>query len=132
VRLILGVVAYVETNVRVPPCASAALQTIAARRGTSRDETVRRLLSEYVERQEHLDPEERLTHVSTVLRYQLPPFWPKAPSRIGRCGCGCLPVLARGPGLHSRAVRELPELAEEAVRLAMLADRQRVGGPFHP
>jgi hypothetical protein len=40
--------------------------------------------------------------------------------------------LARGPGLHSRAVRELPELAEEAVRLAMLADRQRVGGPFHP
>ncbi|MFI7643354.1 hypothetical protein [Nonomuraea sp. NPDC049400] len=69
----------VETNVRVLPCAYAALQTIVARRGLSRDETVRRLLSEYVERQEHLDPEERLTHVSTVLRYPLPAFWPKAP-----------------------------------------------------
>jgi hypothetical protein len=76
-------VGYVETNVRVPPCASAALQTIAARAGTSRDETIRRLLSEHVERQEHLDPEERLTHVSTVLRYPMPPFSSHTP-RLGR------------------------------------------------
>jgi hypothetical protein len=29
-----------------------------------------------------------------------------------------------GPGLHSRAVRELAKLAAEAVRLAVLSDRQ--------
>ncbi|WP_149265057.1 hypothetical protein [Actinomadura sp. K4S16] len=70
---------YMETNVRILPCVLDALQVIVARRGTSRDGTLRQLLGEHVERQESLDPDERLTHVSTVLRYPRPPFGRRAP-----------------------------------------------------
>ncbi|WP_140158041.1 hypothetical protein [Micromonospora sp. NBS 11-29] len=58
-----------ESNVLVPPCALAALMTVAAREGQSRDEMVRRLLLAHVARQEDLPDGERLTHISTVLRY---------------------------------------------------------------
>ncbi|MEU9420205.1 hypothetical protein [Streptomyces sp. NPDC048272] len=58
-----------ETNVRLPVCAHQALAVIAVRQGTSRDETVRRLLTDHVEAQEAEDPDDRLTHISTVLRY---------------------------------------------------------------
>ncbi|MEU0169023.1 hypothetical protein ABZ214_26830 [Streptomyces iakyrus] len=68
-----------ETNVRLPPCAFDALTAVMARHGTSRDATVRRLLAEHAERQEHADPGDRLTHVSTVLRYPPPPRWRKDP-----------------------------------------------------
>jgi hypothetical protein len=67
-----------ETNVRLPPCAFDALTTVVARHGTLRDATVRRLLAEHVERQEQTDPDDRLTHISTVLRYP-PPRWRKDP-----------------------------------------------------
>lgn len=50
-----------------------------AREGTSRDATVRRLLAEHVERQEQTDADDRLTHISTVLRYPPPPRWRKDP-----------------------------------------------------
>lgn len=40
---------------------------------------MRRLLAEHVERQEHADPDDRLTHISTVLRYPPPPRWRKDP-----------------------------------------------------
>ncbi|MDX3800487.1 hypothetical protein [Streptomyces sp. AK04-3B] len=63
-----------ETNVRLPWCALEALAAIGARRGTSRDETLRQLLSEHVEFQEDLDPDDRLTHISTVLRHPPPPL----------------------------------------------------------
>ena len=46
---------------------------LTARRGISRDEAVRQLLGEHVELQENREPEDRLTHVSTVLRYPAPP-----------------------------------------------------------
>lgn len=58
-----------ETNVRLPVCAHEALAVIVARQGTSRDETIRQLLSDHVEAQEAEDPDDRLTHISTVLRY---------------------------------------------------------------
>lgn len=64
-----------ETNVRLPPCAFEALATVAASKRASRDATVRRLLAEHVERQEQEYPEDRLTHISTVLRYPPPPRW---------------------------------------------------------
>lgn len=70
---------YMETNVRVPFCAFDALAAVAARQGASRDATVRRLLAEHVERQEQVDPDDRLTHISTVLRYPPPPRWRKDP-----------------------------------------------------
>ncbi|WP_326613751.1 hypothetical protein OHA57_00100 [Streptomyces anulatus] len=60
---------YVETNVWLPACALAAVKAIAVRRGLSRDETVRQLLDEHLEAQEHREPDMRLTHISTVLRY---------------------------------------------------------------
>lgn len=63
----------VETNVLVPPCALKALAVVMARNGASRDATVRRLLAEHVQRQEPAHPEDRLTHISTVLRYPPPP-----------------------------------------------------------
>jgi hypothetical protein len=65
--------AHTETNVRLPHGAFDALAAVTIRRGTSRDETVRQLLAEYVEVQEALDPDDRLTHISTVLRYPSPP-----------------------------------------------------------
>lgn len=64
-----------ETNVRLPPCAFDALAVVSAKRGISRDEAVRQLLGEHVELQENREPEDRLTHVSTVLRYPAPPRW---------------------------------------------------------
>ena len=62
-----------ETNVRLPPCAFDALAVVADRRGISRDEAVRQVLGEHVELQENREPEDRLTHVSAVLRYPPPP-----------------------------------------------------------
>ncbi|MFE1443922.1 hypothetical protein [Streptomyces sp. NPDC058739] len=72
-----------ETNVRLPWCAVEALAAVGSRRGTSRDETLRRLLCEHVEFQESRDPGDRLTHISTVLRHPPPPLLRREP-RPGR------------------------------------------------
>jgi hypothetical protein len=48
---------------------------VGSRWGTSRDESVRRLLSAHVARQEQEEPEDRLTHISTLVRYPRPPRW---------------------------------------------------------
>ncbi|MER5698787.1 hypothetical protein ABT255_17705 [Streptomyces mirabilis] len=86
-----------ETNVRLPSCAFEALATVMAREGTSRDATVRRLLAEHIGRQEPEHPEDRLTHISTVLRYPPPPRW-RGDSRTD------LPLRLRLPtGLAERA-----------------------------
>jgi hypothetical protein len=62
-----------ETNVRLPACAVEALGRIVARRRVSRDEALRQILGEHVADQETCDPDDRLTHISTVLRYPAPP-----------------------------------------------------------
>ncbi|MFI6006930.1 hypothetical protein ACIA98_42510 [Streptomyces sp. NPDC051366] len=105
---------FKETNVRLPVCAHQALAVIAARQGTSRDATVRLLLSAHVQAQEEVDPDDRLTHISTLLRYPPPPLWRTAP-RQGRPlrlrADGDLLERARAlalrlPGQHQRAYRD--------------------------
>ncbi|MFG2275842.1 hypothetical protein ACGFNY_39530 [Streptomyces chartreusis] len=76
-------VSNVETNVRIAPCALEALSRIAVRRGASRDETVRRLLAQHVALQKRQQRQDRLTHVSTVLRYPRPPRWRGDPPTDG-------------------------------------------------
>lgn len=61
-----------ETNVRVRPCALMALGRIATTLGVSRDEAVRQVLTEHVTAQETREPEDRLTHIATVLRHPAP------------------------------------------------------------
>lgn len=89
--------AYRETNVRLLPSAHTALAAVTARWRISRDEAVRRLLTEYVRAQEGREPEDRLTHISTVLRYPPLPLGRRTP-RAGR------PLRLRAPaGLLERA-----------------------------
>ncbi|MFI7430741.1 hypothetical protein ACIBPB_27475 [Micromonospora sp. NPDC049836] len=58
---------------RIPQAARDALLRVAGRWRQSLDETMRRLLSEHLAAQESVDDEpQRLTHVSTVMRYPLP------------------------------------------------------------
>jgi len=85
-----------------------------ARQGTSRDATVRRLLAEHVERQEQEHPDDRLTHISTVLRYPPPPRWRKDPRQDRplrlRVSTDLLEraraVSLRLPGQYQRAFRD--------------------------
>lgn len=117
-----------ETNVRIAPCAREALTRIMARRGTSRDETVRQLLTEHVTAQEQKHPEDRLTHISTVLRYPPPPRWrgdPRndVPLRV-RAPADLLEraraVSLRLPGQHPRAHRDYQgRLLTDAVTTAI-------------
>lgn len=67
-----AVATHHETNVRVLPCVLDALGRIAGQRGVSRDEAVRQVLAEHVTEQEKRQPEDRLTHISTVLRHPQP------------------------------------------------------------
>lgn len=61
-----------ETNVRVPECALNRLNELTTVLGLSRDATVRQLVGEFIERQEDLAEDDRLTHISTVMRHPLP------------------------------------------------------------
>ncbi|MFD0009118.1 hypothetical protein ACFVJ4_43185 [Streptomyces sp. NPDC127178] len=120
-----------ETNVRLAPCALEALSRIAVRRGASRDETVRRLLAEHVSLQEQKRPEDRLTHISTVLRYPRPPRWrgdPRTdvPLRV-RASADLLEraraVSLRLPGQHPRAYRDYQgRMLTDAVTTAIARD----------
>lgn len=61
------------TNILVPASAHAALELIRVRRGyRSRSQFVHTLLSENVCAQRALDPEARLMHLATLLRYPPP------------------------------------------------------------
>ncbi|MGW6958778.1 hypothetical protein [Streptomyces chartreusis] len=121
----------VETNVRIAPCALEALGRITVRRGTSRDETVRQLLTEHVASQEQQLPEDRLTHICTVLRYPRPPRWrgdPRTdvPLRV-RAPAGLLEraraVSLRLPGQHPRAYRDYQgRMLTDAVTTAIARD----------
>ncbi|GAA2155551.1 hypothetical protein GCM10009760_55600 [Kitasatospora kazusensis] len=103
--------AHTETNVRLPHCALDALAAVASHRGTSRDETLRQLLAEHVEAQQKLDPDDRLTHISTVLRYPPPPRWrndPRHDTPVRLRAPAALLERARSvsltlPGQHERA-----------------------------
>jgi hypothetical protein len=129
--------AYEETNVRLPPCAFDALAVVVARRETSRDETVRQLLSEHVERQEQREVDDRLTHISTVLRYPPPPRWrsqPRAdkPLRL-RLAPGLIPraqaVSLRLPGQSQRAHRDYQgRLLTDAVVTAIAVEEPFTDG----
>jgi len=120
-----------ETNVRIAPCTLQALSRITARRGTSRDETVRQLLTEHVASQEQEHPEDRLTHISTVLRYPRPPRWrgdPRTdvPLRV-RAPADLLEraraVSLRLPGQHPRAYRDYQgRMLTDAVTTAIARD----------
>lgn len=119
---------YEETNVRLPPCAFDALAVVAELRGVSRDETVRQVLSEHIELQENREPEDRLTHISTVLRYPPPPLWrsdPRAdrPLRL-RLSSGVVPraraMSLRLPGQSLRTHRDYQaRLLTDAVMTAI-------------
>ncbi|WP_141746656.1 hypothetical protein [Streptomyces sp. LUP30] len=120
-----------ETNVRLPSCAFDALTAVMARHGTSRDAIVRRLLAEHVERQEQTNPDDRLTHVSTVLRYPPPPRWRKDPRQDRPLRLRASPDLlerARGvslvlPGQYQRAFRDYQSRAlTDAVMTAICVD----------
>ncbi|WP_216915524.1 ribbon-helix-helix protein, CopG family [Nocardia noduli] len=61
------------TNVLVPKSALEALELIRIERGyRSRNQTVRALLKEYVLDQQDRDPQQRLMHVATLMRYPSP------------------------------------------------------------
>ncbi|MEU0077245.1 hypothetical protein ABZY58_04970 [Micromonospora tulbaghiae] len=103
-----------ETNVRLPVCAHNALAVIAARRGCSRDETVRQLLSDYVARQEQLSEPDRLSHIATVLRYPTPQRM-KMDTRAGRSTATPL-RLRLPPGIAVRARAMSLRLPGQSVR----------------
>ncbi|RKN22058.1 hypothetical protein D7147_04795 [Micromonospora musae] len=103
-----------ETNVRLPVCAHDALAMIVARRGCSRDETVRQLLSDHVARQEQLPEPDRLSHIATLLRYPTPQRM-KLDSRAGRSTARPL-RLRLPPGISMRARAMSLRLPGQSVR----------------
>lgn len=103
-----------ETNVRLLVCAHDALAVIAARRGCSRDETVRQLLSDHVARQEQLPEPDQLGHIATVLRYPTPQRM-KLDARAGRFLA--MPLRLRlPPGIAMRARAMSLRLPGQSIR----------------
>lgn len=70
-RVLIGLVSssVKQTSVRLLPAAVKALNKLCAERDSSRDRAISDLLDSYVEGQLALDPGNRLTHISAVLRY---------------------------------------------------------------
>lgn len=62
-----------QTSVRISTRAAECLSAITKDRGVSRDQAVRELLQEHVAAQAAGSEEQRLTHISTVLRFPPPP-----------------------------------------------------------
>jgi hypothetical protein len=71
-----------QTSVLLSPRAVATLGAIAAKLGVSREAAVRRLLGEFLEAQAGLNEDDRLTHISTVLRFPPPPLPGKPDPRV--------------------------------------------------
>ncbi|KXF53100.1 hypothetical protein AXA44_45225 [Rhodococcus sp. SC4] len=128
-----------ETNVRVPKCALDSLAEISEVLGLSRDATVRQLIIEYVERFEYpgLDPDDRLTHISTVMRHPLPRRvrgeaivgeqlrlrLPDGMARRARAVAFRIPGQARSRGHHDYQ----PRLLTDAVMTAIAIECQEKG-----
>ncbi|TDD58010.1 hypothetical protein E1263_20860 [Kribbella antibiotica] len=102
--------AFKETNVRILECAWDALENTRQALRRSRDAMVRDLLLRHVESQQSCSPDDRLTHISTVIRHPAPP-------------------LGQGFPLPGKVLRlRLPAgLAEEARSVALLLP----GQPLH-
>jgi hypothetical protein len=104
-----------EANILIPTSAWDALEELRARTGLSRDRQVRALIERYVDEQAIPAPDDRQTHISTVLWHPAPP--------VGRRG---LP-----PDTHLLRLRLAAELAAEARRLALKLPGQTVGPGGH-
>ncbi|MCJ0907330.1 ribbon-helix-helix domain-containing protein [Rhodococcus sp. ARC_M6] len=64
-----------DTNVTIPKSALDRLSEIVRMPGyKSRDQTGRYLILKYIERNEIIPADDRLTHISTVMRHPLPPI----------------------------------------------------------
>jgi hypothetical protein len=72
-------VAFKETNVRILECAWNALEELRQDRHLSRDEAVRTLLIQHVRDQQSCGGNDRLTHISTLLRHPAAPLGRGAP-----------------------------------------------------
>jgi hypothetical protein len=121
-----------QTSVRVPHEAVAALQIHAARLGVSRDAALREAIADFVERQQPVDEEARLTHLTTVLRYPPMPLGrgtpdPRAHLRFRidpdqRAAAGALgfrlPGQSHRHGHHDYAARTLTDSIMTAVHQA--------------
>ncbi|MFD6067267.1 hypothetical protein [Amycolatopsis lurida] len=126
-----------ETNVRVLPCVLNALDRIALRRGVSRDEAVRQVLVEHIAAQEARDPEDRLTHIATVLRHPLP--GPRSRERADQPLRLRLPegladrarvVSLRLPGQHPRAHKDYVARPLTDAVVTAIAVQERFNDPF--
>lgn len=89
--------AFQESNVRILECAWEALEATRHADGLSRDEMVRRLVIQHVREQHVCREEDRLTHISTLLRH------PAAPLGRGSARPGKLLRLRLPPGLAEEA-----------------------------
>jgi hypothetical protein len=101
-----------QTSIHVPACAVEAVAYISGVRGLSRDETLRQVLAEHVDRQLELDEPDRVTHISTIMRHPLKPIHPGA-----------------APDPRIRLSMRLPEdLAANARAVALVLPGQTRGG----
>ena len=79
-----------DTNVRISKPALDRLSEIAHCLGRkSRDHTARYLLLKYIEKNDGAPADDRLTHISTVMRHPLPPReWDEDPVPFTACDSG--------------------------------------------
>lgn len=90
-----------ETNVWVPTAAVTALDVIKVREGyRSRNQTLERVLEDYVEEQRGREDDERLVHIATLFR------WPP-PRRVDRRIAESLGIEPSGRQLRVRVDRDL-------------------------
>lgn len=123
----------VPTSVRLLPEVRDALEAVAADRARSRDAAIRDLLDGYVSTQLSLDPGDRLTHVTSVLRFPPLPagrYRPDGRVRVpARLPIGIadaiVPLTLRLPGQSPR--RGLKDYARsplsEAITTAVVRER---------
>lgn len=90
--------------------AAACLRDIARDRGTSRDGAARDLVTRHVKAQEAVAPEERLTHISTLLRF------PPSPSHRGGADSRVRVVIRLDEDLASRAAAVSLRLPGQAIK----------------
>jgi hypothetical protein len=133
-----GVSGHEETNVRLPLCAFDALHVISTRRGVSRDEAVRQLLRKHVKAQEEVDPDDRLTHISAVLRYPALPVGRMQPRTDRPLRLRLVPGMAlraravafQLPGQYPRAHRDYQARLLTSVMMTAIAVQEPFSDEF--
>lgn len=73
-----------QSSIRIPPEAIAALGSLRRSIGSSRDACVRALLDDHLRAQLQRAPNDRLTHISTVLRFPPRPPGRRSPDGLER------------------------------------------------